>query len=62
MENLRQIRHKILRVCGVMKLKISPKLITEAKNTHAKDKSHFEQKETMKEKKKINVKNKKLQM
>ena len=52
MENLRQIRHKILRVCGVMKLKISPKLITEAKNTHAKDKSHFEQKETMKEKKK----------
>ena len=62
MENLRQIRHKILGVCGVIKLKISPKLITEAKNIHAKDKSHFEQKETMKEKKKKNVKNKKLQM
>ena len=48
-ESLRQVRDEILRVVGVMKFKISPKLITEVKNAHAKYKADLAQKEKMKE-------------
>ena len=38
MESLGRVRDEILRVDGVMKFKISPKLITEVKNAHADSK------------------------
>ena len=48
-ENLRQVQDEILCVGGVMKFKISPKLITEVKNAHARCKADLAQKEKMKE-------------
>ena len=49
MESLRQVWDEILHVGGIMKFKISPKLITELKNAHAKYKTNLVQKEKMKD-------------
>ena len=48
-ESLGRVRDEILRVDGVMKFKISPKLITEVKNAYAKYKADSVQKEKLKE-------------
>ena len=49
-ESLRQVWDEILHVSGIMKFKISPKLITEIKNAHAKHKVDLAQKEKLKDK------------
>ena len=60
-ESLRQVQDEILCVGGIMKFKISLKLVTEVKNAHAKSKADLAVKEKMKDKEN-NCKNKQLQI